>query len=243
MVKMPKDPRDIFQEITEDYQKAFGNSLVSIILYGSGAGGEYVPERSDLNFLVVLSEEGMETLERSFKVVSKWRKRNVPLPLLLSRHYIASSLDAFPVEFLNMKMSYALVFGEDVLADLSFEKEHLRIQCERELKAKLLQLRQGYLDASQRKGNMEALIVRSVPAFIAIFRALLYLKDIKAPTSRTQIISRICEEFDLDGGTFSTLVNVKDRGIKVSKVEMDGLIHRYIKEIERLSSIVDNMEI
>lgn len=243
MVKMPKDPKDIFQEITEDYQNAFGDSLVSIILYGSGATGEYVPDKSDLNFLVVLSEEGMETLERSFKVVSKWRKRKVAIPLVLTRHYIASSLDSFPVEFLNMKMNYALVFGEDVLDGLSFEKEHLRIQCERELKAKLLQLRQGYLDASQKVGNMKVLIVRSIPAFIAIFRALLYLKDIKAPTAGAQIVSRICEEFDLDHNAFSTLVRVKDKGEKMPKVEMDALIHRYIKEIDRLSSIVDKMDI
>ena len=66
MAKIPKEPREVFEEITEDYQQAFGNDLVSIILYGSGASGEYVPKRSDLNFLIVLSEEGIDALEGSF---------------------------------------------------------------------------------------------------------------------------------------------------------------------------------
>lgn len=242
MGKIPKDPKEIFQEIIKDYQIVFGNDLLSIILYGSGASGDYVPKRSDLNFLIALTEEGINTLDVSFKVVSKWRKRNVSPPLFLTKSYITSSLDTFPIEFLNMKMNHILVFGEDVLANLSFEKGDLRVQCERELKAKLLHLRKGYLETSQRAVNMRLLIAHSIPAFIAIFRALLYLKDIEVPAKREETVSRVCEEFDLDHSLFSTLLSLKDKGRKSSKGEIDWLIHRYISEVRRLSSIVDKMD-
>lgn len=243
MGKIPKDPNEIFEEITKDYQIAFGNDLVSIALYGSGATGDYVPKKSDLNFLIALTEEGINALERSLEVVSRWRKRKVSTPLFLTKSYITSSLDTFPIEFLNMKMNHILVFGEDVLANLSFEKGNLRVQCERELKAKLLQLRQGYLDASKRVRNLRLLIASSIPAFIAIFRALLYLKDTEVPARREEIVSRVCEEFDLDHGLFSTLLSIKDREKRLSKGEMDWLIQRYITEVRRLSLIVDKMEI
>jgi len=243
MTRIPDNPKEIFKEITGDYLHSFGNDLISIILYGSGASGEYIPKKSDLNFLIVLSEEGINTLEKSFKVVSKWRKRNVSIPLFLTKHYIASSLDSFPIEFLNMKVNHSLVFGEDVLSELSFEKEHLRIQCERELKGKLLQLRQGYLDTSQRTGSMQSLIARSIPAFVAIFRAILHLKDEKTQANKREIVGRICEEFHLNKDVFSTLLSVKAKEKKRPKGEMDALIHSYIKEIERLSSIVDEMSV
>lgn len=243
MGKIPKDPKEIFKEITEDYQRIFGNDLVSIALYGSGATGDYVPKKSDLNFLIVLTEEGINTLERAFKVVSKWRKRKVSIPLFLTKSYITSSLDTFPIEFLNMKMNHTLVFGEDVLANLSFEKGDLRVQCERELKSKLLHLRKGYLETSQRAVNMRLLIAHSIPAFIAIFRALLYLKDIEVPAKREETVSRVCEEFDLDHGLFSALLSVKDKEKRLSKGEMDWLIQRYISEVRRLSLIVDKMDI
>ncbi|MBI4619132.1 MAG: hypothetical protein HY739_03045 [Desulfobacterales bacterium] len=242
MVRIPKDPKEIFKEITEDYQRIFGNDLLSIALYGSGATGDYVPKKSDLNFLIVLTEEGINTLEKAFKVVSKWRKRKVSIPLFLTKSYITSSLDTFPVEFLNMKLNHTLVFGEDVLANLSFEKGDLRVQCERELKAKLLHLRKGYLETSQRAVNIRLLIAHSIPAFIAIFRALLCLKDIEVPAKREETVSRVCEEFDLDHGLFSTLLSVKDREKRLSKGEMDWLIQRYISEVRRLSSIVDKMD-
>jgi len=243
MGKIPKNPNEIFQDITKDYQEAFGNDLISIILYGSGASGEYVPKKSDFNFLIVLSEEGIDTLERSFKVVSKWRNRNVSIPLFLTKDYVESSLDSFPVEFLNMKMNYTLVFGQDVLSDLSFDKGHLRVQCERELKAKLLQLRQGYLDTSQAARNMQSLVSRSIPAFIAVFRALLHLKDIEVPAHKDSLVLRTCEEFHLDNKLFSTLLSLKNKEKKTPKQEMDSLLHSYIREIRHLSSLVDNMEI
>ena len=58
MAKIPKKPEEIFPEITGDYQKIFGEDLISIILYGSGAGEDYVPGKSDLNFLITLTDQG-----------------------------------------------------------------------------------------------------------------------------------------------------------------------------------------
>ena len=55
MAKKPQDPKEIFQEIITDYKKAFGDDLVSIVLYGSAAGQDYRPGKSDINFMIVLS--------------------------------------------------------------------------------------------------------------------------------------------------------------------------------------------
>ena len=69
MAKIPKDPRDIFDELTQDYQDIYGKDLVSIILYGSAASGNYIPKKSDINFLIVLTEEGINRLQQTFKTV------------------------------------------------------------------------------------------------------------------------------------------------------------------------------
>ncbi|GAI77948.1 unnamed protein product, partial [marine sediment metagenome] len=46
MGKIPKKPEEIFSEITDDFKRLFGNDLISITLYGSGAGDNYIPEKS-----------------------------------------------------------------------------------------------------------------------------------------------------------------------------------------------------
>jgi hypothetical protein len=39
----------------------------------------------------------------------------------MAKSYIESSLDSYPVEFLNMQKKHILVYGEDVLRDISFQ--------------------------------------------------------------------------------------------------------------------------
>ena len=181
MAKIPQKPEEIFEEFTQDYQGVFRDDLTSIILYGSGARGEYTPKKSDLNFLIVLTEPAMDRLKEAFPLVHKWRKRRVNIPLFLTEAYIASSLDTFPVEFLNFRESHTLVFGKDVLAELSFDKESVRLQCERELKGKLLLLREAFLDSEGKTRELGQVSSASVTAFLSLFRALLFLRDKEIP--------------------------------------------------------------
>jgi hypothetical protein len=118
MAKIPKKPEEIFPEITGDYRKIFGEDLISIILYGSGAGEDYIPGKSDLNFLITLTDRGLEGLDRVLETVGRWRKRNVAIPLFMTREYLTDSQDAYPIEFLNMKRIYIVVTGEDVLVTM-----------------------------------------------------------------------------------------------------------------------------
>ena len=98
MAKTVQDPKEIFPAIIDDYKGLFGDDLVSIILYGSAAGRDYRPGKSDINFMIVLSEEGIERLDLAFKVVETWQKRKVAIPLFLTELYVESSLDVFPIE-------------------------------------------------------------------------------------------------------------------------------------------------
>ncbi len=77
MPKIPKDPEQIFHEFTLDYKNIFEDDLVAIILYGSAVSGEYRHKKSDINFLIVLTEQGIRNLKKSLPVVSKWKKRRV----------------------------------------------------------------------------------------------------------------------------------------------------------------------
>ena len=134
----PDKLQDILADLSRDYQQAFRNDLISLMLYGSAASGSLVKGKSDINILVVLTPEGMERLEDGFPLVEKWRKRDVTVPLVMTKKFIASSLDSYPIEFLNMKNRSALIYGENVLEPLDIRPEDLRLQIERELHSKIL---------------------------------------------------------------------------------------------------------
>ncbi|MBW2338912.1 MAG: nucleotidyltransferase domain-containing protein [Deltaproteobacteria bacterium] len=242
MGKIPNRPEEIFDELKQDYTALFGDDLVAIILYGSGARGEYVPKKSDINFLIVLSDKGIERLGDATDAATKWRKRNVRVPLVMTREYIESSLDTFPLEFFNIKSAYQVIQGEDILKDVVIQKEDLRLQCERELKAKLLLLRESFLEANNKSHLLRELVAQSLSAFISIFKALLYLKGDEVPEKNEAVISATVQSFGLDREIFQTLWHIKRGEKKSDRGALKKIAQKYISEIRGLSTQVDQMD-
>lgn len=241
MAKTIKDPKEIFPEIINDYQGLYGDDLISIILYGSAAGQDYRPGKSDINFMIVLSEEGIEHLDRAIPVEKKWRKRNVAIPLFLTENYVETSMDVFPIEYLNFKRNYMPVFGKDLLKDLTFDPEFIRLQCEREIKGKLLILREAFLETAGKGKALKHVIGQSIPALVAIFEALLYLKGKELPKENLALVRSTCEAFDLDAGVFEKLLGIKEEKIKPSNHEIGELYKNYLREMRKLAKLVDTL--
>ncbi len=243
MAKIPKRPEEIFQEFTDDLKAVYGDSLISVILFGSGARGEYRPKKSDLNFLIVIKDNSPSELAKCQKRLAKWYKRNVAIPLFLTEDYIQASLDTFPIEFLEMSSAYKLVWGKDVLSGLKFSQTNLRLQCERELKGKLLHLRHAFLASGGKVKNLPALLSSSIAAFAPIFRALLYTSGTEAPRKRADLVKQLCQSFQLDFSLFETLLQIARKEKKASGAEAEYLFDKYVEEIDKLSQAVDQMVI
>jgi hypothetical protein len=239
MAKIAKNPEEIFPEITADYRQAFGESLVSIILYGSGSSDDYRPGKSDLNFLLILDDAGLENLSRAVPVARKWKARRVAAPLIMTRADLSSSLDSYPVEFLNMKHCYRLVYGQDVLQSLSFDPAALRLQIERELKGKLFLLRKSYLEAEGREAALKNLIGRSLTAFTALFGALLHLKGREAPPSRRDVIKAMAWAFPIEPEVFLKAADIREGEGRHSAAEMDSLLNACMRQIAMLCELIE----
>lgn len=242
MAKTNDKLHQIFSEITKDLKEVFGDTLISIILYGSGAGGDYIHGKSDLNFLTVISDDGLNKLYNAVDTVKRWRKRNVAVPLFMTKDEILSSLDAYPVEFLNIKSNYLMVFGKDILKDLHLDRQLLRLQCERELKAKIIHLRTGFLDSGGRAKSIRELIRISLTAFISIFKVLIYLKGVNIPHTRREIIKCVALEFSINPDVFLICADIKEGVDKISDSEIFTVFSRYLAEVKKLSQIVDCMD-
>lgn len=241
MSKKVSDPRGIFSDITDDYREIFGDALRGIILYGSAAGGDYRPGGSDINFMIILDKEEIENLDKAFSVIKKWGRKKVATPLFLTEEYISASLDVFPIEYLNFKREYVPVFGRDVLKDIRFDKELVRLQCEREIKGKLLLLREAFLESSGKGRILKEVIGRSIGAFSAIFEALLYILDKEVAGGKRDKIKATCESFELDSNVFEMLLEVKQGAVKMKDQEIRDLYKKYLKEVAVLSRAVDTM--
>jgi hypothetical protein len=239
MKKIPEKPQDIFVPVMQDYLKIFGGELVSLILYGSAAGGSYVRGKSDLNLLMILTPAGMDKLADAIETIHAWKKRRVAVPLVLTKSFIESSLDSYPIEFLNMKNSHILIYGENILEELKFAPADLRLQIERELKGKLILLRQGFLEAEGKAKQLKGLINSSFTAFISIFNALLYLKHDKAPRERRATIEEMTKLFAMDAQVLKQCADIKEGKNNLSGEDVSRLFTKYVQEVEKICNIVD----
>jgi predicted nucleotidyltransferase len=196
------DPIDVATRAAADYQRCYGEGLVSVVVYGSAAGGDFDPVRSDVNLLVVIADATLPMLEKSAEVQKKWLKHRCTTPIFMDRAYIKQSLDSFPIEFLDMKGRRKVVMGEDVLADLQIDLRDLRLQVERELKGKRLRLMQQWLRVRGSPRLRRQLLDISLRDFAPVFRALLHLKNQSIPRSRGSVYAAVDEVYGLDGAPF-----------------------------------------
>ena len=121
MKKISEQIQKTADAFLQDIRQAFGKSLRSVILYGTAARDEIFKDRPHINFMVVVEDNTPSSLARCAGQMKKWRKRLIATPLFLDPEYIGRSLDTFPLEFMDMKASYRVLHGEDVLDDLTFE--------------------------------------------------------------------------------------------------------------------------
>ena len=242
MAKAPKTPQEVFPEFVGDLRGIYGDRLQSVILYGSGARGDYVAGKSDINFLVVPAENAADDLEKVLPFVSKWKKRAVATPVIMTMAFIGSSLDVYPVEFLNMKRHYEVAFGEDVLAALVFDDKALRLQCERELKGKRMLLRTRFLETADKAQELRGLLAASITAFLSVFAALLALKGRQAPRGRREIVEAVAEAFGIEAAPFLHCIDLREGKKGLPLEELKGIFRSYTEQIEKLIRAVDGLE-
>lgn len=238
---MAKFPQDHLTEFVEDYRKLFGDDLVGILVFGSAAGDDFRPGKSDVNVMIALSEAGIDQIDRAFAAVEKWRKKKFAVPLFLTEAYVKTSLDVFPVEYLDFRENHRLVHGRDILEGLSFQPESVRLQCEREVKGKLLLLREAFMASAGKGKVLKEVIGRSIQTFVALFKALVFLKGMEIPREKRDVIRVACEAFDLDAGVFEKLLDVKEDKAQWREHELTGLYRGYLKEVRKLSQKIDTL--
>ena len=134
--------RELLQEVTEKLEHAVGDRVVSGSLYESSATAERADKFSDLNVLCVLKEIRPRELLEAEPVLSWWREKEHPAPLLMSEEEVHNSADSFPIEFHDMKEHRRVLYGLDLIAELKIDHRKSRTRVEHERRAKLLRTSQ-----------------------------------------------------------------------------------------------------
>lgn len=232
---------EVLASLVDKLKKTYGKNLVSVILYGSAASGEYRELSSDLNIVCVLKEISAPLLKNAGPAIRGLVKAGNAPPLFFTDEEIRSSHDVFPIEFLDMQVNHRVLAGRDVFAGLEVARDNHRLELEHELRTKYLGLRQRYLQACHHPRAVGELIFESLPAFVTLFRHILILMGETVPVHKRDIIGLFCAKSGRDDSLLLSLLEAKESGRALSAEESERLFPRFLEEVAGVVSLIDKL--
>ena len=236
---MKRDVERSLEQFAADMESAAGSALLSIVLYGSGATGQHVPGKSDLNLLVVLNEVTLPLLSRHQKQIAQWNKGGISTPLFVDGSFLPTSTDSYPLEILGMLSAYRVVRGGDPLAGLKVNPGDARLQSEREIKAKKLLLRRGYLESHGKEAHLRRVLAAAVPAVEAILRGMLFVGGGEWHAQGAAFRAACAAGLAVDPKTLEDL-----RSLRVGRIRpnRDAVLDLYARTLRMLDGLADRIE-
>ena len=233
-----------FEAFLDDLKAAHGKNLASVILYGSAAAGDFIPQASDYNLLIALQKITPRDLRNSHAVMREWTRLGYHVPVYFTVDELQTAADVFPIEFHNMERARKVLYGTDVLADLNISDEFLRHQTEYELRSKLIRLRRAYIPASTSVEGLTDLMAESLSSFASLFRAVLLLSGVEPPVTKHKIVALTAQKLNLDGKPFEKIFNIRENNFaqKLDDVSANQLFGEYMEQIEAVIAAVDTLK-
>lgn len=229
--------KTFFSEILKPYS----HNIHSIYIVGSAITADFNENVSDINSIIILNEINNDFIRFLSTFGNKYRKKKIAAPLVMTPQFILNSLDVFPIEFHDFKLIHQTILGPDILSGLEINKRYLRLQCEREAKAKIVGLRQGYISSSGDRELITSMIIRSFTGLFPFFRAILFLLDMKPPILRSDVIKEIQGIAHIQSDIFERMLLLKNRTLKPSMRELDQIFDEYCIAFEKIANIVDKL--
>lgn len=230
------------EKFTRALLNVYGDSLRAVVLYGSAARGDYREGISDLNLLVVLRDLDVEQLRRGSELARQWLTEKNPPPLLLSETEWRRSADVFPIEYTDIRDAHIVLYGEDPFAGLEIHWEHLRLQCEHELKGKKIQLRERYMIAAEAPKELGGLLNQSFPSFLTLFRTALRLAGQSVPRAPGAVIDALAVQVEFDPEPLRAIIQARATGNTLLPSPDDPIVTGYLAAVTRTADWLDRLE-
>lgn len=233
-----------FDSFLDDLKATHGKNLASVILYGSAAAGDFIPQSSDYNLLIALHKITPQDLRQSNAVMREWTRLGYHVPVYFTVDELQTASDVFPIEFHNMERARKVLYGTDVLANIEISDEFLRHQTEYELRSKLIRLRRAYIPASVSVAGLLNLMTESSASFAALFRAVLLLHGVEPPATKQQTVALAAQKLSFDGKPFEKIFNIRKNNFagKLDEVLANELFAEYLEQIETVIAAVDKLK-
>lgn len=230
-VGMESAPRVELGPLVDDVRRVFGTRLIAVLAYGR-------LKQRPVPSLVLVESLSLDDLDACAARAKEWHRAGAAAPLLLTRDELGRSVDAFPIEYAEMRETAVVIFGSDpfLLAE-EIGYEDLRRACEVQVRSHLLHLREEYLECGGRPREVAALVVDSAPGFAVLLRHLARLEGV-APTNSAELTAFVGARTHLDVRVFDDVLALANPD-QASTVDPARIFPQYLEAVTSLARLVD----
>jgi predicted nucleotidyltransferase len=186
------------QELETALEKALGEKLVSLVVYGSAARGGYQEGRSDVDVAVVLREASRATLLAVANALQVARYSARIESIILTEAEIPRSTDVFPLLYDDIRRHHVVLTGKDPFADLTISDRNRRVRIEQELREAQVRLRRAVVDGLGVGDALAGVVIRKAKQVRPTLSALFRLRGIECEDRTQKLLEKAKEVYGVE---------------------------------------------
>lgn len=235
---LPDDTQRLLQAYAKDVKAAFGDRLDGLLIYGSAVRGEFLPGRSNLNMLLLVTSYDAATLKAYAPVHKRWSKEQVVVPLFLTEQELNSSSPIFPLEFLEIQEYHRVLGGRDPFVGFHVKTNRLKDQVVQGLASHVFRLRQRFAEGSGTDDAVTILLPLAITSTIPLLRGLQRVLGRPVLTQSDAVLNDVANHLTLDVQGLRDALLLKRGQITPGRGEIPRLFDRYLQSATALATAV-----
>lgn len=237
---LPAETQATLRSYVKDTSSLFGPLLDGMILYGSAVRGEFLPGRSNLNVLVLLTAHERDALTRYARAhKKKWAREQIVVPLFLTELELLASVASFPLEYIEIQEQHRLLAGRDPFIGLHVDTANLALEIRQNVRSNVMRLRQRFVEGGGTEEAITILLPLSLTAVFPSLRGLHRIEQRPTNTHAETLIQDLQDRTGIDCSGFRDVLNLKRGLITPGPVELPRLFDRYTASLEGLMQYLE----
>ena len=238
---LPDDTQKLLQTYVKEVKGVFGEQLEGLLLYGSAVRGEFLPGRSNLNLLLLVSSYGSAVLKQYSALHRRWSKEQIVVPLFLTEEEVRMSAAVFPLEFLEIQEQHRVLSGRDPFIGFHVKTDQLREAVLQGLTSHVLRLRQRYVEGGGGDEATMILLPLSITSTLPLLRGVQRILGRPVISHSEAVIADVAEQLKLDLQGMLDAWSLKRGQISPGPREAPRLFDRYLQAATLLTHAVNQL--
>jgi hypothetical protein len=221
---LPSPAQAPLRTLKEGLEKAVGDNLAALIVYGSAVRGGYVPEESDIDVIVVLKDTSLPHLQAIAPALMLARYSARVEAMILRRDNLPRASDVFPLLYDDVRQRHVILSGTDPFAGLEIKDAHRRLRIEQELREARIRMRRAVVDALGSEANISGAVARKIKQIRSPLHALMCLKGVDCDDRLEPVLAAAGTAYGLDTSALTRVAAAPEAAHTALRALLDAAI-------------------